>query len=146
MRKFALILAAAVALLSCSHPAPPAGRWEGTYESADTMIAARLEIGSDGQIRVSAPNLQNIDAASNDDRVQMREKLASDLAAGWDDVAAREMDFDGSVFRKPQGIAPQMIWKGKSRQMWVVVYLGTRPGMHIAMREVSDFSDYPWRT
>jgi hypothetical protein len=146
MRKFALVLATAISLLSCSHPAPPAGRWEGTYESADTMVAARLEIGTDGQIRASAPNLQNIDAASEDDRAQMREKLASDLATGWDDVAPREMDFDGGVFRKPGGIAPQMIWKGKNRQMWVVVYLGTRPGMHIAMREVSVFSDNPWRS
>jgi hypothetical protein len=146
MRKLVFVLATALVLLSCSHPAPPVGRWEGTYESADTMIATRLEIGSDGQIRASAPNLQNIDAATEDDRVQMREKLASDLAAGWDDVASRPMDFDGSMFRKPGGIAPQMIWKGKSRQMWVVIYLGTRPGLRIAMREVSDFSDNPWRS
>jgi hypothetical protein len=146
MRKFALILATALALLSCSHPAPPVGRWEGTYEVADTMIAARLEIASDGQIRVSAPNLQNIGGASEDDRVQMREKLASDLDAGWEDVAPRPMDFDGSTFRKPGGIAPQMIWKGKGRQMWVLVYLGTQPGTYIAMREVSDFSDNPWRS
>jgi len=56
------------------------------------------------------------------------------------------MDFDGSVFRKPGGIAPQMIWKANSRQMSVIVYLGTRPGAHISMREVSDFSDNPWRS
>jgi hypothetical protein len=74
----------------------------------------------------------------------MRDKLASDLAAGWESVDSRVMDFDGSAFRKPGGIAPQMIWKAKSRQMWVVVYLGTRPGLRIAMHEVGDFSDNPW--
>jgi hypothetical protein len=144
MRKIAYVLATALALLSCSHPAPPMGRWQGTYESADTMIAVRLEIGPDGLVRVSAPDLGDIGAASPDDRAQMRDKLASDLAAGWESVDSRVMDFDGSAFRKPGGIAPQMIWKAKSRQMWVVVYLGTRPGLRIAMHEVGDFSDNPW--
>jgi len=146
MRKFAFVLVTALALLSCSHPAPPVGRWEGTYESDDVMVAVRLEIGSDGQVRVSAPDLQDIGAASAEERVQTRDKLATDLATGWESVAPRTMDFDGSVFRKPGGIAPQMIWKAKSRQMSVVVYLGTRPGAYIAMREVSDFSDSPWRS
>jgi len=144
MRKTALALATALALLSCSHPAPPTGRWQGTYESSDTMIAARLEIGPDGLVRVSAPNLRDIDAASSDDRTQMREKLASDLAGDWENVEPRAMDFDGSAFRKPGGIAPQLIWKAESRQMWIVVYLGTRPGLRIAMHRVDDFSDDPW--
>jgi hypothetical protein len=144
MRKTALVLATALALLSCSHPAPPTGRWQGTYESADTMIAVRLEIGSDGLVRVSAPNLRDIAAASPDERAQMHEKLASDLAAAWDSVEPRAMDFDGSAFRKPGGIAPQMIWKDKRREMSVVVYLGTRPGLRIPMHLVSDFSDNPW--
>ena len=146
MRKLAFVLVTALALLSCSHPTPPVGRWEGTYESDDVMVAVRLEIGSDGQVRVSAPDLQDIGAASAEDRVQMRDKLATDLATGWESVAPRAMDFDGSVFRKPGGIAPQMIWRAKNRQMSVVVYLGTRPGANIAMREVSDFSDSPWRS
>ena len=58
MRKLAFVLVTALALLSCSHPAPPVGRWEGTYESDDVMVAARLEIGSDGQVRVSAPSVR----------------------------------------------------------------------------------------
>jgi len=146
MRNLAFVLVTALALLSCSHPAPPVGRWEGTYESGDVMVAVRLEIGSDGQVRVSAPNVQDISAASEEDRVQMRDKLATDLASDWENAVPRTMDFDGSVFRKPGGIAPQMIWRAKSRQMSVIVYLGTRPGAHIAMREVSDFSDNPWRS
>jgi hypothetical protein len=146
MRKLAFVLMTALALLSCSHPVPPPGRWEGTYESNDTMVAVRLEIGTDGQIRLSAPNLQDVGAASEEDRVQMRDKLATDLATDWENAVARTMEFDGSVFRKPGGIAPQMIWTAKGRQMSVIVYLGTRPGAHISMREVSGFSDNPWRS
>ena len=140
MRKIVLF-AALLGLIGCSHPAPPQGRWEGTYESSDTIIAARLEIGGDGQVRISAPDLQNV---GPDDHDAARGRLAADLASGWDSVAPRAMDFDGETFRKPGGIAPQMIWKAKPKQMWLVVYLGTRPGLRIALREVGDFSDNPF--
>lgn len=141
MRRLALVVLTAFALIGCSHPAPPAGRWEGTFESGDAMIAARLEIETDGQVRVSAPDLLNI---APDDREAAREKLAADLASAWGDVAPREMDFDGETFRKPGGIAPQMVWKAKAKQMWLVVYLGTQPSFRIAMHEVGDFSDNPF--
>lgn len=141
MRTTALALLTALAMFSCSHPAPPAGKWEGTYEANDMMIAARLEIATDGQVRVSAPDLLDIGSASEEDRAGMHQKLAADLDAGWGDVAVRTMDFDGETFRKPGGIAPQIIWK--SGRMELVVYIGTRPGIHIAMRKVGDFSDNP---
>jgi hypothetical protein len=142
MRIVALALLTALALAACSHSKPPAGKWEGTYESNDTMIAARLEVGADGQVRVSAPDLLDIGAASAEDRPAMRQKLAADLDAAWGDVAPRTMDFDGTTFRKPGGIAPQAILK--SGRMELIVYIGTQPGIHIAMRKVDDFSDDPW--
>ena len=142
MRQTVLALLTAFALFACSHPKPPSGRWEGTYETQDTMIAARLEVESDGQVRASAPDLLDIGAVADEDRTGMRQKLASDLASGWDNVDARPMDFDGETFRKPGGIAPQMIWK--AGRMQLVVYLGTRPAIRIPMHEVGDFSDNPW--
>lgn len=141
MRRFVLAALTMLALGACSHPAPPHGRWEGIYESSDTMLAARLEIGADGQVRVSAPDLTDI---GPDGRDAMHDKLAADLAAGWGEVVPRPMDFDGETFRKPGGIAPQMVWKAKTKQMWLVVYLGTRPSFRIPMREVGDFSDNPF--
>jgi hypothetical protein len=141
MRKIALALLSVLALAACSHPAPPTGRWEGTYESSDVTIAARLEIEADGQVRVSAPDLLDI---APGDRDAAREKLGSDLAGAWDSVAPRPMDFDGETFRKPGGIAPQMVWKAKSRRMSLIVYLGTHPAISIAMREVGDFSENPF--
>lgn len=105
------------------------------------MVAARLEIEPDGQVRVSAPDLVGI---GQDDRGALREKLAADLADGWDQVAPRKMDFDGETFRKPGGIAPQMVWRSGTRQMWLVVYLGTRPSFRIPMRSVEGFSENPF--
>jgi hypothetical protein len=142
MRQAALALLAAFVLFACSHPKPPVGRWEGTFESADTMIAARFEVGDDGQVRVSAPDLLDIGAAPNEERAAMHLKLSAGLDSGWGDVAPRRMDFDGETFRKPGGIAPQAIWK--SGRMELVVYIGTQPGIHIAMRKVGDFSENPF--
>jgi len=141
MRRFVLALLSVLALAACSHPKPPAGRWEGTFDSGGTMIAARLEIGADGQVRVSAPDLLDI---GTDDHDAARGRLAADLAGSWDQVAPRKMDFDGETFRKPGGIAPQMVWKAKSRQMFLVVYLGTQPSFRIPMRGVGDFSEDPF--
>lgn len=142
MRNLALVFLAALTLFSCSPTTPPAGKWEGTYESSDTMIVARLEIGADGLVKVSAPDLLNIGATPADERGGMRTQLAGDLAAAWSDVVPRKMDFDGETFRKPGGIAPQMIWK--SKQMTLVVYLGTQPSIRIPLHQVGDFSDNPW--
>jgi len=144
MRYLALAFVA-LTLLSCSRAAPPVGKWEGTYESDDTMIAARLEIGADGLVKVSAPDLLNVGATPSDQRGGMREQLAGDLAGGWDEVVPRKLDFDGETFRKPGGIAPQMIWKASRKQMLLVVYIGTQPSIRIPLREVGDFSDNPWQ-
>jgi hypothetical protein len=144
MRHLVLAFLAVLTLVSCARTAPPAGKWEGTYESSDTMIAVRLEIGPDGMVKVSAPDLLNIGATPADERGGMREQLAEDLAAGWASVVPRKMDFDGETFRKPGGIAPQMVWKASRKQMLLVVYIGTQPSIRIPLRDAGDFSDNPF--
>ena len=144
MRPFLALLVFAVLLASCSKPAPPVGRWEGTYESGDTFIAARLEIAGGSQVRISAPDVTDSSVASEADRAQMRQNMAARLSGGWGEIAPRPMDFDGTTFRKPGGIAPQITWDADSKTMTLYVYLGTQPAIHIAMKPVTDFSDDPW--
>jgi hypothetical protein len=144
MRNLVLAILSAAALAACSRHAPPVGRWEGTYEAGDVMIAARMEVEGNGRVRVSAPDLLGIAGSADEDRPEMRGRLAADLAADWESVAPRPMDFDGETFRKPGGIAPQAIWNAQTKTMRIVVYLGTRPGIQIPMRAVGDFSDDPW--
>jgi len=129
-------------LVACSKPQPPAGRWDGTYESNGTMVVARLEITPNGSIYVSAPDAENVAAA---DRPALRRRLAQQLADQWGAVEPRRMDFDGHTFRKPGGIAPQMEWNPDSRSMTLVVYLGMKPGIRIPMRPVKDFDPNPWQ-
>ena len=144
MSRYLAALFVMLALSACSRPAPPAGRWEGTFESSDTMIVARVEAAADGTVRVSAPDMTSIGSASDEDRKAMRQQLADGLAGGWNGVAARPFDFDGHIFRKPGGIAPQMIWDEDKRSMTLVIYLGTQPAIDVPLHAVNDFSDNPW--
>jgi hypothetical protein len=132
------------ALLACSKPVPPQGRWEGGYQSNDTLIAARVEIGADGQVRVSAPDVTNLALTRPEELPAMRRQLASDLANGWDGVMPRPLDFDGTTFRKPGGVAPQMVWDKKTNAMTLELYIGANPALPVPLHPVSDFHDDPF--
>jgi hypothetical protein len=142
---FALGLCIAAGV-GCSRSHPPAGRWEGTYETGDVMVSARVEIDTSGNVYVSAPDAMNFPAPSEDARAAMHARLAQGLAEAWGEVQPRHYDFDGQVFRKPGGIAPQMEWDAGAKQMTLIVYLERRPGIRIPLHAISDFSADPWTT
>ena len=131
-------------MLACSRTKLPTSRWEGSYESADVMVVARLEIDSKGQIFLSAPDEMGIGAVSADDRQALRKRLADGLAAAWGVAEPRVFDFDGRVFRKPGGIAPQLEWNPDENRMTAIIYLGLRPSIRIPLHAVAAFSDNPW--
>ncbi|HTW35451.1 MAG TPA: hypothetical protein VMD53_12610 [Rhizomicrobium sp.] len=134
-----------VAVTACSNTkAPPVGRWEGVYEAPDEMVVVRLEITPKGDIYLSAPNALDVLATPADQRPTVRAHLTDELVQGWASVAPRPMEFDGRVFRKPGGIAPQMEWNPQSRQMTVVLYFGMHAALRVPLRAVSDFSQDPW--
>lgn len=145
MRRFAILVLVVWAVLDgCSRTAtPPAGRWIGQYDSGGVMVDARLEITPKGFVRVSAPDFLGT-PQSDQDRATIHAQLAADLASGWDDVELRQMDFDGRVFRKPGGVAPQMEWDPASKTMKVVFYFGMQHSIRIDMQQVADFKHDPW--
>jgi len=130
---------------SCSRNVPPpVGRWEGTYDAGDAIIVARMEVTPKEQIFVSAPNAEDVGNVSGEDRAAIRQRLADGLAQGWDGSPPHQMDFDGKVFRKPGGIAPQAEWDDATRRMTLVVYLGKGDGVRIPLRAVKEFSPNPF--
>ena len=134
----------ALLLAACSKPSPPQGRWEGGYAGNGTIVAARVEVETDGQVRVSAPDVTNLGTAKPEQFQQERDRLASDLASGWDGVQPRPLDFDGTTFRKPGGIAPQMVWDKATNQMTLEIFIGANPALPVPLRPVDDFHDDPW--
>lgn len=132
-------------LAACSPTKPPVGRWEGSYQSANTMIVARLKIDKDGAIYLSAPDALNVNA-DPDQRAAIQARLAQDLDASWSLVPPRRMDFNGRVFRYPDHVAPQMRWHPASRTMTVIIYPGTLPEVDIPMHAVRSFDADPWQS
>jgi hypothetical protein len=139
----ALLCLAPLCLAACSKPRPPVGKWEGGYQSGSVMVAARVEIGADGLVRVSAPDLANADGTEAQQAAQ-RDQLAAALATGWDGVAPRPFDFDGDTFRKPGHFADEMKWDKTSNQMTLMLYLGANPALPVPLRPVASFHDNPW--
>jgi hypothetical protein len=143
MRKSAVLLIFLL-LAACAKPTPPTGRWEGGYDGNGVLVAARVEIGPDGMVKVSAPDVTNADASRPEQVAEMRARLGADLATAWDGVQARPFDFDGSTFRKPGGVAPQMVWDKNSNQMTLEIYIGANPALPVPLRPVDNFHDNPW--
>jgi hypothetical protein len=136
----ALVLSAA-ALAGCSENAqPPIGRWQGVYEDAGLMVVARLEIASNGAVRVSAPNASaDLSAMPQIERAELRARLLSELAQSWDKVGTLPLEFDGKDFRKPGGVAPQLEWDAKGGRMTMIYYSGTRPSVRVPLNPVNRF-------
>jgi hypothetical protein len=144
MRQFVrfALLVGLFGLTACSHPKPPIGRWEGVYEDQGVIIVARLQIDSEGKIRVSAPNAITDQAPISDtERDALREKLQAGLAAAWPDVPPLPLEFDGHAFHKAGGVAPQLEWDIRSKRMVLVFYSGNRPSIRVPLESVRQFAN-----
>jgi hypothetical protein len=145
MRRFAILLLAGLLLGSCAEKhQPPVGRWIGHYESPTVMVVAWLEITPAGEVRVSAPDFLDIGDRTDDQLREMHKRLAYDLSEGWGEVKLRQYDFDGRVFRKLGGVAPQMEWDPVTKDMKVVFYFGMSHSIRIPMQPVKNFNEDPW--
>lgn len=143
MIKRLLFIIIAAALTGCGKPQPPVGKWEGGMESGGDLVVARVEILPNGQVKVMAPDITN--AVGPRARIEeLRARLSADLANGWSEVRARSFDFDGKTFRKPGGIAPQMMWDKAGNHLTLQLYIGARPALPVPLRPVDDFHDNPF--
>ena len=104
------------------------------------MIAARVEIAKNGDVRVSAPNaFMDFTSLSDDDRHEIAARLSSGLAQSWPHVQPHPFEFDGRVFRNPGGVAPQLELNSSTQHMTMYVYAGTKPTIRIDMEPVKEF-------
>jgi hypothetical protein len=147
MRILGVTLVAGLCLamgFACTRASLPGGRWQGSYESRDTLIVARLEIDPKGNIYLSAPDATDIGGASDQDRAAIRQRLADGLSVSWGEAQPKRFDFDGRVFRKPGGVAPQLEWDPDQKSMTAIIYLGLHPAVRIRLRSVTEFTNDPW--
>jgi hypothetical protein len=129
-----------LALSACADSRPPTGHWEGVYEDAGVIIVARLEIAANGNVRVSAPNaITSESPLSPAERAALVQQLQTRLAASWPSVKPLPLEFDGHVFRKPGGVAPQLEWDAERKRMTMVYYSGNRSSVRVALNAVGEF-------
>ena len=127
-------------LAACSNPRPPVGRWQGAYEDPSLIVVARLEIDSSGAVRISAPNaITEPGKMSKQELADLRQRLDYGLAQSWSSVGPLPLEFDGHVFHKPGGVAPQLEWDDAGKKMTLVFYSGNRPSLHVPLDSVADF-------
>ncbi len=137
------LLGLCLAVAACSRTsAPPVGRWQGAHDSGDTMLLVRLEIDPKGNIYLSAPDATDI--GPDADRAAIRSRLSDELEQEWGAVGARSFDFDGQTFRKPGGVAPQLVWDPGSKIMTAYIYLGMKPAIEVTLKPVASFAGDPW--
>jgi hypothetical protein len=143
MRGAVLVLGLSLAVTGCSRgSAPPVGRWQGAFDSSGTMVLTRLEIDPKGGIYLSAPDATDIGPGA--DRAAIKSRLGDELETEWGAVSPRTLDFDGRIFRKPGGVAPQLVWDPDTKTMTAYIYLGMNPAIHVALRPVAKFEGDPW--
>lgn len=142
--RWTLLLVPLLLLAACSDPKPPVGKWEGGYDSNGTIVVARVEIGANGLVKISAPDITNLQDAKPEQLAMQRARLAAELVQIWTDVAPREFAFDGKTFRRPGGRAPQMVWDKTTNQMTLQLYFGANPALPVVLRPVDTFHDNPF--
>ena len=136
----AMLTALCLGLSACADSHPPTGRWEGLYEDAGVIIVARLEIADNGRVRVSAPNaITSEQPLSPAERASVVQQLQARLATSWPAVQPLPLEFDGQVFRKPGGIAPQLEWDAARKRMTMIYYSGNRSSVRVALTSVGEF-------
>lgn len=135
-----VMIAIGLTISACADASAPTGRWEGLYEDSSVLIVARLEIAANGKVRVSAPNaIMNDHPLSPAERVGLIQQLHARLAASWPSVAPLPLEFDGHVFRKPGGVAPQLEWDSGRKRMTMIYYSGNRSSVRVPLSSVGEF-------
>ena len=144
MRLIISVLLCAFVLSTCTKALPPVGRWEGTFQSGSTFVAARLELADGPSARIYAADVTDPNIATNADRLAMEQNLADRLAGAWGEVAPSPLAFDGITFRAPDRTAPLMVWDPASNAMTLYVYLAAQKAVLVSLHPVADFSASPW--
>lgn len=125
-------------LSACGASEAPQGRWEGFSESADWIVAVRLQVDKGNVIHATALSIQ-VKGTSLPERLSLTHKIKAMLPAAWADAPRGKVDFKDNVLRREHGVAPLFVFDPKHRTMNFSFYAGGKLTEHIKLYPVKKF-------
>lgn len=129
---FLLVLAA------CASNEAPQGRWEGVSESANWLVAVRLQVDPGNVIHASALSIRVTDVSLSE-RLSLAEKIRATMPGQWPQAVRSKVDFSNNVLKKAGGFAPLFVYDPKSRSMTFNFYADGKLSEHVKLHPVKNF-------
>lgn len=116
-RTIGIIAALALSWLSaCGSSEAPRGRWEGFSQSAEWLVAVRLQVDPGNTIHSTALSV-SIEGVSLPRRLELTRKIKRTLVEQWPEAVAGKIDYRNRTLTKAGGVAPLFDFDPKSGSM-----------------------------
>lgn len=133
-----VLACALVALTGCGAEEAPVGRWEGISESADWIVAVRLQVDKGNVIHATALSIQVKDTTLPE-RLSLTNKIKRMLPVEWEHAVRGKVDFRNNILRRSGGVAPLFVFTPTDRTMTFNFYAGGKLTKHVRLHPVENF-------
>jgi hypothetical protein len=127
-----------LALTGCGAEEAPVGRGEGFSESADWIVAVRLQVDKGNVIHATALSIQVKDTTLPE-RLSLTNKIKRMLPREWEHAVRGKVDFRNNILRRAGGVAPLFVFKPADRTMTFNFYAGGKLTKHVRLHPVKNF-------
>ncbi len=138
-RRFAFIISlSALVVAGCSSAEAPSGRWEGFSQSANWVVAVRLQVDKGNIIHATALSVQ-VSGTSLPERLNLTQKMKEMLPEEWKQAPLGKIDFKSNTITRAGGFAPLFVFDPKQKTMTFNFYAGGKLTERIKLFPVKDF-------
>lgn len=139
-RALGLVMALAMTLAACSDPNAPKGRWEGFSESANWLLAVRLQVDAGNVIHATALSVE-VDGVSLPKRVELTRRIKATMLEQWPDAVRGRVDYENNTITKAGGYAPLFVYDPRSGSMTFYFYAHGKLTEKIKLYPVKKFAE-----
>ena len=137
--RFTLIISLlALVVAGCSSAEAPTGRWEGFSQSANWLVAVRLQVDKGNVIHATALSVQVVDT-SLPERLNLTQKIKAMLPEEWKHAPVGKVDFKNNIMTRAGGFAPLFVFDPSRKTMTFNFYAGGKLTERIKLYPVKDF-------
>jgi hypothetical protein len=134
-----LVLVLSLAIAGCGGGDAPQGRWEGFSQSANWLVAVRLQVDKGNVIRATALSV-GVDGVSLPRRMELTRQIKSALPQQWPMAPVGQIDFKDNIITKAGGFAPLFVYDPRSQTMTFQFYAGGRLTERVKLHPVRQFA------